>query len=123
RAFAIFGAALGLGGAVGFVAGGWIVTWNPGDLGWRAIFFVNGPIGAVLTLAAIRLMPRQTAREGTQLDRLGMAVLSAGLVLLITPLLFGPHFCWPYWVFFAAPARGPLVAGVSRPRTAPLPPG
>ena len=114
RAFAIFGAALGLGGAVGFVAGGWIVTWNPGDLGWRAIFFVNGPIGAGLTLAAIWLMPRQKAREGAQLDRSGMAVLFAGLALLITPLLFGHDLGWPYWLFFAALAGGLLLAGFPR---------
>jgi MFS family permease len=50
RAFAIFGVSLGLGGAVGFVLGGWLVTWNPAHLGWRALFFVNGPISAGLVL-------------------------------------------------------------------------
>ena len=52
RAFAIFGIALGLGGAVGFIVGGWLVTLNPAGLGWRTIFFVNGPIGVLLVLAA-----------------------------------------------------------------------
>ena len=48
RAFAIFGIALGLGGVVGFIVGGWLVTLNPDGLGWRTIFFVNGPIGVAL---------------------------------------------------------------------------
>ena len=53
RAFAIFGIALGLGGAVGFIVGGWLVTLNPAGLGWRTIFFVNAPVGVLLVLAAL----------------------------------------------------------------------
>jgi MFS family permease len=64
RAFAFFGIALGLGGAVGFVLGGWLVTWNPAHLGWRAIFFVNGPVGIGLVLATLWLMPDLCARAG-----------------------------------------------------------
>ena len=53
RAFAIFGIALGLGGVVGFIAGGWLVTLDLYGLGWRTIFVVDGPIGAALVLAAV----------------------------------------------------------------------
>ena len=37
RAFAVFGTVLGLGGAVGFALGGWLVTLNIAGLGWRAV--------------------------------------------------------------------------------------
>jgi EmrB/QacA subfamily drug resistance transporter len=114
RAFAIFGISLGLGGAVGFVLGGWLVTWNPAHLGWRAIFFVNGPIGAGLVLATLRLMPDLRARTGTKLDRSGVAVLSAGLMLLIAPLLFGHDLGWPYWLFLLAALGCVLLAGFPR---------
>ena len=36
RAFAIFGIAGGLGGVVGFIVGGWLVTLNPYGLSWHA---------------------------------------------------------------------------------------
>ena len=114
RAFAIFGISLGLGGAVGFVLGGWLVTWNPAHLGWRAIFFVNGPIGAGLVLATLWLTPYQGARIGTKLDRSGVAVLSGGLMLLIAPLLFGHDLGWPYWLFLLAALGCVLLAGFPR---------
>ena len=114
RAFAFFGIALGLGGAVGFLAGGWLVTWNPAHLGWRAIFFVNGPIGAGLALAAIWLMPHQSTRTATKLDWSGMAALFAGLTLLIAPLLFGHDLGWPKWLFLVTAAGCALLAGFPR---------
>jgi len=117
RAFAIFGVALGLGGAVGFMLGGFLVTLNPAGLGWRTIFFVNGPIGAVLVLAALWLMPRQPRRTGIGLDYLGTSVLVAGLALLIAALLFGHDLGWPRWLFAIVAAGCALLAilpGVER---------
>src|SRR6185369_6467959 len=87
RAFAIFGIELGLGGVVGFIVGGWLVTLNPYGLGWRTIFFVNGPIGAALVLAAIWLMPAQGKQERAQLDLASVLVWFAGLTLRVGPLL------------------------------------
>jgi MFS family permease len=110
RAFAVFGIALGLGGAVGFMLGGWLVTLDFAGLGWRSIFFVNGPIGAVLLLAALWLMPRQPTRPGARLDRSGVALLSAGLALLIAPLLFGHDLGWPSWLFAILAAGCGLLA-------------
>src|SRR5436190_4800076 len=83
RAFAIFGIALGLGGVVGFIVGGWLVTLNPYGLGWRTIFVVNGPIGAALVLAAMGLMPSQGKQRPAQLDLVSVLVLFAGLTLLV----------------------------------------
>lgn len=110
RAFAIFGMTLGLGGAVGFLLGGWLVTLNLGGLGWRSIFFVNAPIGAALVLAAFWLVPRQPTRTNTQLDCLGMLVLCTGLLLLIGPLLFGHDLGWPYWLLALIAAGCGLLA-------------
>src|ERR1700761_7272467 len=57
RAFAIFGVAIGLGAAVGFMLGGWLVTLDLAGLGWRSIFCVNVPIGIGIAIAAGWLMP------------------------------------------------------------------
>jgi MFS family permease len=53
RAVGIFGIALGLGGAAGFILGGWLVTLNIEGLGWRTVFFVNLPVGAAIVTAAL----------------------------------------------------------------------
>jgi EmrB/QacA subfamily drug resistance transporter len=114
RAFAIFGIAAGLGGVVGFIVGGWLVTLNPTGLGWRTIFFVNGPIGALLVLAAAWSMPPQVQQKRAQLDLVSMLVLFAGLNLLVGPLLFGRELGWPQWVFVMMAAGALLLAAFPR---------
>ena len=58
RAFGIYGIVLGLAGAAGFLLGGILVTLDLAGLGWRAVFFVNVPFGAVIIAAAWKIMPR-----------------------------------------------------------------
>ena len=53
RAFGIYGIVLGLAGAAGFMLGGLLVTLDLAGLGWRAVFFVNVPFGAVIIAAAL----------------------------------------------------------------------
>jgi predicted MFS family arabinose efflux permease len=80
-------------------------------LGWRTIFFVNGPIGTALVLATLWLVPRQTTQHvGTKLDGRGILVLSAGLALLVAPLLFGHDLGWPRWLFAVMAAGCGLLA-------------
>ena len=114
RAFAIFGIALGLGGVVGFIVGGWLVTLNPYGLSWRTIFVVNGPIGVALVLAAIWLMPSQGKQKRAQLDLVSVLVLFAGLTLLVGPLLFGREFGWPQWSFVIMGGGAVLLASFPR---------
>jgi len=104
RAFGIYGIVLGLAGAAGFLLGGVLVTWDVFELGWRAVFFVNLPIGAVIMAAALRIMPSLPRRAGTRLDIAGAIVLFTGLLCLIGPLLFGHDLHWapPVWAVMAA---------------------
>jgi EmrB/QacA subfamily drug resistance transporter len=104
RAFGIYGIVLGLAGAAGFMLGGILVTLDLAGLGWRAVFFVNVPFGAVIIAAALKIMPTVPRRSGTRLDVSGAVVLFAGLVCLIGPLLFGHDVHWslPVWLTMAA---------------------
>src|SRR5438034_5788273 len=68
RAFGIYGIVLGLAGAAGFLLGGILVTLDLAGFGWRAVFFVNVPFGAVIIAAAWRIMPAFQRRPGTRLD-------------------------------------------------------
>ncbi|GAA4905304.1 EmrB/QacA subfamily drug resistance transporter [Actinomycetospora succinea] len=79
RAFALFGAVAGGGGAVGLVLGGLLAE----TVGWRGCLFVNVPIVAVTALGA-RFLPR-TAGAGTRrrLDATGAVLITAALVALV----------------------------------------
>jgi EmrB/QacA subfamily drug resistance transporter len=109
RAFAIFGVALGLGGAAGFLLGGWLLAVNPAGLGWRSVFLVNLPVGAVIAFAGWRLLPVGAARPGMRLDLPGAALLFLALLCLVGPLLAGPQLGWPWWLLALAAAGMLLV--------------
>jgi EmrB/QacA subfamily drug resistance transporter len=98
RAFGIFGIALGLGGAAGFVLGGWLVTLDLAGLGWRTIFFVNLPVGAAIVVAATVLLPKDATRTGTRLDIPGAVLLFLGLLGTIAPIMAGQELGWPWWL-------------------------
>ncbi|MEH2559271.1 MFS family permease [Bradyrhizobium algeriense] len=104
RAFGIYGIVLGLAGAAGFLLGGILVTSDLLGFGWRAVFFVNVPFGAIIMVAAWKIMPMVPRRAGTRLDIPGAIVLFLGLLCLIGPLLFGHDLHWlPLtWLVMAA---------------------
>jgi MFS family permease len=114
RAFAIFGVAIGLGAAVGFIAGGWLVALNVAGMGWRSIFGVNVPIGIVIVVAALLVMPAMPRSANSRLDLPGAAVLLAGLLGLIVPLMLGREFGWSWWVWLMMAAGAITLAAFLR---------
>jgi MFS family permease len=114
RAFGIYGIVLGLAGAAGFLLGGILVTLDLAELGWRAVFFVNVPFGAVIIAAAWKIMPSFQRRAGTRLDIPGAIVLFLGLLCLIGPLLFGHDLHWSPLTWLAMAAGVGIVAAFLR---------
>ncbi|MGY2901969.1 MFS transporter [Bradyrhizobium sp. URHC0002] len=114
RAFGIYGIVLGLAGAAGFLLGGILVTLDLAGLGWRAVFFVNVPFGAVIIAAAWKIMPSFQRRAGTRLDIPGAIVLFTGLLCLIGPLLFGHDLHWSPLTWLAMAAGVGIVAAFLR---------
>src|SRR6266478_6515421 len=57
QALSLWAATLALGGLVGQVLGGLLVTADLFGTGWRPVFLVNVPIGAVLLVASRRWLP------------------------------------------------------------------
>lgn len=96
RAFGLLGMTLGLAAISGQLLGGWLVHANVFGLGWRSIFLINVPIGVVAVLAA-RFIPESHAPQRSALDWTGVALISAGLTLLLVPLIEGPGQGWPHW--------------------------
>ena len=79
RALGILGIAQLLGPVLGPVLGGLLVQ----DGGWRWIFYVNVPIGALALVLAARHLPTHPPDPSERLDLKGFAFLSPGLAGLV----------------------------------------
>ncbi|EOM75405.1 MFS transporter [Rhodococcus rhodnii] len=106
RVFGIYGATIALATVSGPLAGGLLIEWNLFDLGWRMIFLINLPIGALaLIFGAVFLVDARATRR-PKLDPVGAVLSALGLVLLIYPLVEGRERGWP------APIVAMLVASI-----------
>jgi EmrB/QacA subfamily drug resistance transporter len=91
RALGIFGAVAGSSASVGVIASG-LLTDGPG---WRWIFFINVPIGAVLIALAARFVAADHPAAGSRrFDALGAGAVTAGLLLLVYGLNRGVDHGW-----------------------------
>lgn len=80
KAIGIQGAVQAISMAVGPFVGGILIA----AVGWRAIFFVNIPIGVVGTIAALFVLPpNQKVEKKQRVDYLGAALFAAGLAFLV----------------------------------------
>jgi MFS family permease len=85
-ALGIWGAAAGLGGALGPTVGGLVAqTW-----GWRVLFLFNLPVGLLVVGAASVLMAPDPPWRGQRFDTQGFFVLSAALLALSVALTGSP---------------------------------
>src|SRR3954453_14567783 len=87
KAFGLFGSTIGVSTAIGPLTGGALIALFGVHDGWRAVFFVNLPIGAAILLLARRYLPAPTAaeRRPQALDPLGVGLLGAAVVSLPLP--------------------------------------
>ena len=108
RAISIYGMVMGLAAVGGQLLGGVLIDANVAGLGWRAIFWVNVPIGIAALAAARRLIPESRAEHAGRLDLPGAALLAAALVAIAAPLVDGRQQGWPAWSW-ACLALGPVL--------------
>jgi EmrB/QacA subfamily drug resistance transporter len=83
RAFAVWGGVSAVAGTLGLIAGGLLVS----AAGWRWIFFINIPVGAVVIAAALRYLPtdRPAGRlsgAGRRFDLIGALTATGAASLL-----------------------------------------
>ncbi|WP_246342846.1 MFS transporter [Actinomadura verrucosospora] len=83
-----YGAMVAAATAVGPLIGGLLIQVAGSADGWRWVFFVNLPLGAVTFVLGVRLLPRDRGRErGTRIDLVGVVLLGAGITAIILPLI------------------------------------
>lgn len=110
RALSLYSAVIACGAVVGQVLGGVLVSADIFGTGWRPVFLVNVPIGAVLLVLALRHLPAGRGEPRRQLDPLGVLLLSVSVLLLVLPLVLGHEEHWPVWVWASLAASPVLFA-------------
>ena len=91
RAFGIFGTTVGVSAATGPVLGGAIIALFGAENGWRAVFWVNVPIGLAAMVLAARLIPRAEPGQGGRLrrevDPVGALLLGGSVLCVLLPVV------------------------------------
>jgi MFS family permease len=111
RAMSAYAAVLAGGVVVGQIAGGLLISANLFGTGWRPVFLVNVPIGAVLLVAGARQLPAGGAKAGRGLDLPGLLTLALAVLALVVPLVLGQPEHWPAWGWACLASSAALFVG------------
>jgi MFS family permease len=103
KAFGVYGAIAGGGGAVGLLLGGVLTEY----LSWRWTLYVNVLLGVIAVAGAVRLLGAQARDPSVRIDWPGTALSVAGLVAVVYGLSEAETAGWG-----AATTITLLVAGV-----------
>ncbi|MEU9555512.1 MFS transporter [Streptomyces fumanus] len=97
KVFGLFGAIVGLGAVSGPLLGALLTEGDLFGLGWRPIFLINLPVGIAGLLLGHRFITESKAPRALRLDLVGVALVTAGLLMLVYPLTRGRELGWPLW--------------------------
>jgi EmrB/QacA subfamily drug resistance transporter len=90
RAIGLWGAVFGISMALGPVIGGALVT----SVGWRAIFWVNIPVGVAAIILTAFFVPESRAPRARRADPVGQALVVVLLASLTYAIIEGPGAGW-----------------------------
>jgi EmrB/QacA subfamily drug resistance transporter len=90
RAIGIWGGVSGIGIGVGPLAGGMLVEL----VDWRAIFWINLPIGAVALSAAALFVPESQSPRPRRFDPVGQLAMVVLLASCVYAIIEAPHAGW-----------------------------
>src|SRR3954454_5724276 len=91
KAMGVFGFVMSSGGALGVLLGGVLTDL----LSWHWIFLVNLPVGCGVLLAGRRLLPADTAVDGSnRLDVAGAVTVTGALVLAVSGVVGAAESGW-----------------------------
>jgi len=90
RAMGVFGFVAAGGGSLGVLLGGILTD----ALNWHWVFLVNVPIGAAVSLAALRVLPAGGPSREARLDVAGAVTVTAALMLAVYAVVNGNQAGW-----------------------------
>lgn len=116
RATAAYGTTAGLGASLGLVVGGALAS----AISWRAGFFINVPIAAVMIVLALRFLPGFDTVRG-RFDLFGAVASTLGMGALVYGIIDGGESGWvgprPIWpIVVGAVVLAAFVVGEWRAR-------
>jgi MFS family permease len=106
-----FGIIVGLSAIVGPIIGGVLIEWNPFGLGWRLIFLINLPVGALALMLGRSTLPMIKPSGELRIDPVGAGLFAFGFGGVLLALIQGAELGWPLWAF-ALIAGGAMLAGL-----------
>lgn len=107
-AFGVWGGVAGIAAVAGPTLGGFLTT----TFSWRAIFYVNVPIGIIAVILAYLLMPELTIHRKHHLDVVGVLLAMSGLFAGVFGLIEGERYSWGRISDLAAFDLGSLHLGL-----------
>ncbi|HZU74045.1 MAG TPA: DHA2 family efflux MFS transporter permease subunit [Acidimicrobiales bacterium] len=105
KAFAVFGAIAGTGGALGLLLGGLLTEY----VQWRWCLLINVPIALGAFVAGARVLPVVPGRKGARLDVPGALLVTAGLVSVVYGLAEAATRSWSSSTTLAALSLGAIL--------------
>jgi MFS family permease len=111
KAMSAYSAVLALAIVVGQIAGGLLVSADLFGATWRPVFLVNVPIGLVLLVAGLRMLPAGRGDQGRGLDVPGLLLLTPAVLALVIPLVLGQPEHWPAWGWLCLAGSVVLIGG------------
>lgn len=108
KAFGVYGALQGAGGAIGLIVGGMLTEYA----GWRWCLFVNVPLALAAALAALPTIRESRAEGVRRYDAAGAIAVTAGLVALVWGFTQAAESGWGALATWGLLAVGLILLGV-----------
>ena len=102
--YGLVGFITGTASVIGPVLSGWLISTDAFGIGWRSIFAINVPIGALLAVVAAFVVPNSRSEHPSRLDVLGALLVTAAVLCLVLPLIDGRQDHWPIWAWIVLAA-------------------
>jgi len=90
RAIGLWGATAGVAIALGPIVGGWLL----GRFSWASIFFALAPVAAIAAALVARYVPRSRDPNASPVDRLGFALSTSAMGLIVYTIIEAPDYGW-----------------------------
>jgi EmrB/QacA subfamily drug resistance transporter len=120
QAIGVWGGVVGISLALGPVVGGALID----SIGWRAIFWINIPVGVAALVLTALFVPESRAAAPRRIDVVGQVLVFAFLATLTYGIIEGPAMGWASPVivgaFVAAAVAMTALVGYERRRYQPL---
>jgi MFS family permease len=114
KAFGLFGPVMGSAAMIGPILGGALIALNLFGSGWRLVFLINLPLGALALFGAATLLPATRGRHAHSLDVGGVVLAGVGALAVVYALIQGRELGWPAWTYASIAAGVVLFAVFAR---------